>query len=70
MTTRNRLRDIRTQRGKTQQGLAAEAGCAVSYVQRLEYGQSSPTLHMAQRIAKALGATVEEIWPPAGDAQE
>jgi len=59
----NTLKPTREAAGKTQQGTAFEAGIALSYYQRLEAGDSAPTIPVARALADALGTTVDALWP-------
>lgn len=45
--------------------LAVRAACSVPTIYNLESGRCSPTLRMAQRIAKALDTTVDALFPEA-----
>jgi DNA-binding XRE family transcriptional regulator len=42
---------------------AKAAGVSQSYWGSVERGESVPTLAVARRIAKALGFTLDELWP-------
>lgn len=55
------LREIRRERGITQEGLAFESGYHTTYIGQLERGQKSPSLRAIMRIAKALDTTGSEI---------
>lgn len=55
------LRNIRTAKGLSQEGLANEAGVDRSYVSLLERGIKSPTLRMVVRLAGILGVTAAEM---------
>lgn len=57
-----RLRRRREAAGLSQEHLARLLGCSVNTVGRAERGRTVPTLPMAQRIAAALGCTVEDLW--------
>jgi transcriptional regulator with XRE-family HTH domain len=59
----NQIQRIRTERGKTQQEAATEADISMSYLAKLERGESDPTIAVARRLAEVLGATVDELWP-------
>lgn len=59
-----RLKELRRVKGLTQEGLAETAGVDVSYVSALEQnGRVNPTLLVLQRIARALGVGVGELFP-------
>ena len=57
------LESVRTRRGLTRPALAELAGCSVGTVNAAEgrRGNRSVCLHTAQRIADALGVTVETL---------
>ncbi len=54
-----RLRDLRKQADKTQEGLARAANVSTSSVSKLEAGTVEPSWAMVQALAKALGVGVE-----------
>ena len=55
------LKEKRLASGKTQAEVAKEIGVLESAYQRYEHGRI-PTVITACKIAKAIKATVEEIW--------
>ncbi len=55
------LREIRTAKGLSQEGLAHEAGVDRSYMSLLERGIKSPTLRMVFRLASILGVSAAEL---------
>lgn len=59
----NRIRDLRTARGLTQEGLAALLGedTSIATVSRLESGRMTLTLPWMERISDALGIMPHEI---------
>jgi len=58
------LRRARKQAGLNQAELADLVGATNNTISRIERGQTLPSVAMAQRIAGALGATMDSIWPP------
>ena len=58
-----RLRELRHSRGMTQAELARAAHITTSYVGRLEAGGSAPGIDLVQRLATALGTTVNDLLP-------
>lgn len=56
------LREHRKALGLTQQAVASQAGCAVSYVCMAEKGLVPP-LNRQDGMAAAVGATRGAIWP-------
>jgi putative transcriptional regulator len=60
---RNRIRRLRFDRGEmTQQELAELAGCTRQTIIALEADRYSPSLLLGFRIARALGAGIEEVF--------
>ena len=64
------LRRIRVGRGLSQEKLAVDAGIEPTYVSRLEREAKSenPSIDVLERLAKALGAHIQELLDPAGAA--
>lgn len=58
-----RLREVRHSRGMTQADLAREAHVTTSYIGRLEAGGAAPGIDLVDRLAKALGTTVNDLLP-------
>ena len=55
------LRRYRNAKEFSQAALARQVGVTREYLLRLEDGQNEPTLGLAQRLAKALGVTVNDL---------
>lgn len=55
------VRRVRTERGMSQEHLAAAAGLDRTYVSGLERGKRNPTLTTQQRLATALGVRVVDL---------
>ena len=55
------LREIRTERGLSQEKLALESGYHRTYVGILERGLQNPTLRTITRLAKILDVSAAEI---------
>ena len=64
-----RLRELRRSRGMTQAELARQAHVTVSYVWKLEAGNSAPGIDLVERLAKALGVSVSEMLPETSPPQ-
>ncbi len=62
----NALREFRERQGWTQDETAGLAGLSKAYLSRLERDKREPSPAMKVRIARALGASVAELFPPAG----
>ena len=59
----NRLRTLRFNHGEiTQQALADRVGLTRQTIVAIEKGHYAPSLEAAFRIARAFGATVEEVF--------
>ncbi len=55
------VRQLRSQRGMSQEDLAHEAGITISTLSLLERGRSNPTWATVRGIAAALGVSMSEI---------
>lgn len=60
---RNRLLEYRKIKGLTQIELSAIAGVPQSAISEIETEERIPKIDTAQKIAAALGVSIEEIWP-------
>lgn len=58
----SRVRARRREAGFTQASLAEALQVSRQTVISLESGDYSPSVHLALRVARTLGATVEELW--------
>ncbi|WP_423945809.1 helix-turn-helix domain-containing protein [Candidatus Binatus sp.] len=61
-----RVRELREQRGWTQENLAVKCGRHWTYVGGIERGERNPTLRVICDLAQALGVTVRELFPERG----
>ncbi len=59
----SRVREFREARGLRREDVASRAGVSYETVRKLEADMHTPGLEMARRIAAALDATVDELWP-------
>ena len=59
---KNRVRELRTEAGLTQQQLAELVHVSSRTIISLEKGQYNPSLKLAMDIARVFGKTVEEIF--------
>jgi transcriptional regulator with XRE-family HTH domain len=57
------LRELRHTRGMTQADLARHANVTTSYIGRLESAGAAPGIDLVDRLARALGTTVQELLP-------
>lgn len=62
MRLRTRIREYRARKDLTQSDLAAIVGVRRETIVHLEGGRYNPSLGLAFSIAKALDATVEELF--------
>lgn len=58
-----KLREMRHSRGLTQADLGRAAHVTTSYIGRLESGGAAPGIDLVDRLAKALGATGQDLLP-------
>ena len=58
----NHVRAYREYKGVSQRWLAGKVGCSSSTISEIEQGKRAPNVYLALRIARALGATVENLW--------
>ncbi len=59
---KNRITDLRAQRGWTQADLAQRAGVSRQTINAIETGKFDPSLPLAFRLAKLFGLTIEELF--------
>lgn len=59
---RNRLHDLRVERGLTQAALAELVGVSRKTINTVENGVFVPSTVLALKLARALGRPVEEIF--------
>jgi transcriptional regulator with XRE-family HTH domain len=57
-----RIRALRVAQGATLRHLAAQAGVTESFLSQVERGVASPSIASVQRIARALGQTIAELF--------
>jgi putative transcriptional regulator len=61
---RNRVAELRAERGWTQTALAGELGVSRQTVISIERGRYDPSLPLAFRIALAFGCKIEDVFDP------
>jgi XRE family transcriptional regulator, regulator of sulfur utilization len=61
MTIGDKIADLRTRKGLTQEDLADKAGVTVRTIQRIENGSTSPRPYTVRTIAKALETAPEDL---------
>ena len=61
---KNRLRELRQERGITQEELAEALGVTRQTIIAIEKGKYDPSLRLAFKIARFFGKKIEEIFEP------
>ncbi len=59
---RNRITELRGERSWTQAELAQRIGVSRQTVNAIETGKFDPSLPVAFRIARAIGASIEQVF--------
>ena len=59
---KNRLEQIRRERGILQEDLAKSMGVSRQTISSLENGRYNPSILLAHKIAKFFGLTIEEVF--------
>jgi transcriptional regulator with XRE-family HTH domain len=57
-----RLKEIRIQRGLTQEELAQSAGLSLSFIRTVEQAIHAPSFESLQALANALNVTVKDLF--------
>jgi transcriptional regulator with XRE-family HTH domain len=65
-----RVRELRIERGWTQEELASAAGRHWTYVGGIERGERNVTLQVVSDIARGLGVDVQELFRGVGQAKK
>jgi putative transcriptional regulator len=63
---RNRVRELREQRGLTQSELAHSSACTRQTIIMLEQERYVPSLSLAFAVAQSLGVALEDVFQPEG----
>lgn len=61
---RNRIKEIRLERGLTHEELAERAGTSRNTIGMVERGQQAPSVELARRIAQALETDLNTLFMP------
>lgn len=61
---KNRMKEFRTLKRMKQIALAKKVGVFQSEISEIETGERKPNIYLARKIAKVLGAGVDEIFLP------
>ncbi len=59
----NRIRDLRKQKGLSQEQLGWEAGLHNTYIGAIERGEKNCSLETLEKIVKALKVEISELFP-------
>jgi putative transcriptional regulator len=59
----NRVQEVREARGLRREDVASMAGITVQTVYTMETGRNQPRLDIAQKVARALDSTLDELFP-------
>jgi transcriptional regulator with XRE-family HTH domain len=62
----HQLRGMRAAAGRTVASVASDAGLSVPYIANLENGRGNPTVAALDRLATALGASLQLTFAPPG----
>jgi len=57
-----RVRQLRLERGLTQEALGDKAGLDMTYIGRVERGEQNTSIVVAEMIAKGLGISLEQLF--------
>lgn len=63
------IKQLRLERGATQEDVALEAGTNAGNLSRIERCQQQPALELVEKIAAALGMTVADLYAHAATQQ-
>jgi len=59
----NRVRQLRRSKGWSLARLARESAVSKSHLSSVERGKKEPTISVARRVARALGADLDHVFP-------
>ncbi|MBR3438449.1 MAG: helix-turn-helix transcriptional regulator [Clostridia bacterium] len=59
---KNRIEEIRNERGIRQEELAKQLGVSRQTISSLENGRYNPSITLAYKIAKLFGMSIEEVF--------
>ena len=59
---RNRIEEIRNEKGIRQEDLARSLGVSRQTISSLENGRYNPSIQLAHKIAKLFGMAIEEVF--------
>jgi putative transcriptional regulator len=64
---KNRLRDLRAERGWSQVELGSRVGVSRQAIIAIETGRFDPSLPLAFKLARLFGLSIEEIFDSSGN---
>lgn len=70
IVVRNRVKELRTQSGMTQEDLAERVGVSRQTIISIESGRYNPSIMLAFKIAQLFGLTIEDAFLCAEQAEE
>ena len=59
---RNRVRELRTQQGLTQEEIAERVGVSRQTIISIESGRYNPSILLAYKLARAFGQSIEDLF--------
>ena len=59
---KNRIEEIRSERGMKQEELAKALGVSRQTISSLENGRYNPSIGLAYKVAKFFGTSIEEVF--------
>jgi DNA-binding XRE family transcriptional regulator len=70
LTVGKKIRELREKLGVTRSALSRAARTSIAGLSRIEDGDSAPGWHIARRIAKALGVTLNDLDFPSEEGRD
>ena len=69
---RNRVRELRTERGMTQEEIAERVAVSRQTIISIELGRYNPSILLAYKLARVFGRSIEEVFfhEPESDTEE
>lgn len=64
-----KLRDLRLAQNLTQEAVAERAGVSYKFLGEIERGAANPSLLTIDRICRALGVEIDDLWGEGGSAR-
>jgi len=59
---RNRVRELRTQQGLTQEEIAERVGVSRQTIISIESGRYNPSILLAYKLARVFGQSIEDLF--------